>query len=186
LSYRAQRNGLFQDDTLTTANSYTAFFAITNAQPPFTNYTFQLFNAAVPNGLFSDPAILIFLPDSDGDGLPDEWEISYRLNPNTADAAADSDGDGMTSLAEYIAGTDPSDPSSYLKLKPIEGAAGRSLEFQAVSNRTYTVQFTDALAAGQWRKLTDLGATLTNRTTIVTDPVGGLTRFYRLVTPVQP
>lgn len=43
--------------------------------------------------------------DSDGDGLPDEWERSRRLNPALAtDGAADRDGDGYTNLEEYLNG----------------------------------------------------------------------------------
>lgn len=48
--------------------------------------------------------------DSDGDGMPDEWEKRYGLNPNDAsDANADRDGDGFTNLEEYLAKTDPTD-----------------------------------------------------------------------------
>ena len=46
--------------------------------------------------------------DSDGDGMPDWWEITYGLNPNDpADASQDSDNDGWTNLEEYQNGTDP-------------------------------------------------------------------------------
>jgi hypothetical protein len=46
--------------------------------------------------------------DSDGDQMPNDWETGYGLNPNNPDdALADSDGDGLNSLAEYQAGTDP-------------------------------------------------------------------------------
>ena len=48
--------------------------------------------------------------DADGDGIPDEWEKRYGLNPNDPnDANADADGDGFTNLEEYQAGTDPTD-----------------------------------------------------------------------------
>jgi hypothetical protein len=47
-------------------------------------------------------------PDTDGDGLRDEWEIAHGLNPNDpSDAAKDLDGDGLTNLQEYAALTDP-------------------------------------------------------------------------------
>ncbi len=46
--------------------------------------------------------------DSDGDGMPDAWEVRHGLNPhNPADAAADPDHDGYTNLEEYLNGTDP-------------------------------------------------------------------------------
>ncbi len=43
----------------------------------------------------------------DNDGMDDEWEILYGLNPNINDADLDLDGDGLTNLAEFQAGTNP-------------------------------------------------------------------------------
>ncbi len=49
------------------------------------------------------------VPDSDGDGIPNDWETDYGLNPgNPNDAGTDTgDGDGLTALQEYRLGTDP-------------------------------------------------------------------------------
>ncbi len=52
--------------------------------------------------------------DSDGDGIPDVWEIKYGLNPfDPSDAQLDMDGDGFTNLEEYLAGTDPTNPEDF-------------------------------------------------------------------------
>jgi len=46
--------------------------------------------------------------DSDGDGMPDGWELLHGLNPySAADAGQDADGDGLTNLQEFLRGTDP-------------------------------------------------------------------------------
>lgn len=59
-----------------------------------------------------DPVVL----DSDGDRLPDVWEIAYGLDPNSAEGddgfLGDPDGDGFSNRDEYLAGSDPNSATS--------------------------------------------------------------------------
>ncbi|MBU0715958.1 MAG: hypothetical protein KJ964_11430 [Verrucomicrobia bacterium] len=75
--------------------------------------------------------------DSDLDGLPDEWELKYGLNPNADDALQDDDADGFTNLEEYQAGSNPCNadahPSFAEKLRVIKiGRTPMPLSFQGV------------------------------------------------------
>ncbi len=54
-----------------------------------------------------DAVSVTFSPDTDGDNLPDAWEIANGTNPNVADADADPDGDTLTNAQEYALGTRP-------------------------------------------------------------------------------
>jgi len=66
--------------------------------------------------------------DDDNDGMPDDYELTYGLDPLVDDAALDLDGDGLTNLDEYQQGTDPTVPDgavssySYGWSNPIGGA----------------------------------------------------------------
>lgn len=83
--------------------------------------------------------------DSDGDGLPDAWEEQIRAVYGGTLAGIrpgdDADGDGISNLDEYLAGTYAFDPSDGFVLSVLEVNQGRStLEFLAVRGRHYTVQ----------------------------------------------
>jgi hypothetical protein len=58
--------------------------------------------------------------DTDHDGMPDEWEVLYCLNPNDpSDGPADFDGDVYTNVEEYLNGTRPGRLCTKLFLPPI-------------------------------------------------------------------
>jgi len=50
--------------------------------------------------------------DWDGDGMPDDWELKYALDPTVDDGDLDYDNDGLTNYEEYLRGTDPFNPDT--------------------------------------------------------------------------
>ncbi|MCI0743849.1 MAG: lamin tail domain-containing protein [Verrucomicrobia subdivision 3 bacterium] len=149
-------------------------------------YTVIITNAAfVAPGLLSGSATLTVLPapaDADSDGMPDAWEMQYMLRPNdNTDAGEDADGDGMTNLEEYRAGTDPRDDQSFLGLR-ITRSGGVLLRFNAVSGKSYRVEYRDSLSTGAWQVLQNVPAGAT-RLVEINDPAGGASRYYRLRSP---
>ncbi len=183
LSYRWLRN------STTYLAQGSSSFTYSNVQATFTA------RVAVTNLAGSTASSIVtitVIPDSDGDGMPDNYEIANGLNPSSAAGAdganGDYDGDGMTNHQEYIAGTDPRDPLNYLRFEPLQVESGTNtlLRFTAVSNRVYTVQTRDTLADTAWSNLFNISAAATNRVLSLTNNLPGVpTRFYRLAVQTQ-
>jgi hypothetical protein len=169
---------------------------LTNAQLTNTGtYTVSVTNVATPlnSPVTSVSAFLTVLVDSDHDGIPDVWMMLYFGHPtgmasDNSLAGQDVDGDGMTNLQEYIAGTNPVDPTSYLKIDTISGApSATTLQFTAISNKTYSLQFKESLTAGVWTKFADVVAGTNTHEVSVLDPYPPSTsRLYRLAVPQLP
>ncbi|MBX3732799.1 MAG: CotH kinase family protein [Verrucomicrobiae bacterium] len=140
-------------------------------------------------GLPTPGAVNVRSPrDSNGDGLPDWWKLTYRLSPFSSEGdnspEADLDGDGYTNEEEYIAGTDPWDRESRLRFTAIEpGADGLRLEFPVVAGRRYSVLHRGALTDGPWHELVTLPVQVSDGVVAVEDPIQQQMtgRYYRLL-----
>jgi len=99
-------------------------------------------------------------------------------------ASLDDDGDGVPNWQEALAGTDPKDPTSYLRVtrvEPGQGGSGIWLEWTSASNRVYRVVRTGALSAGFTDIIvTDLPATPPHNSFLDPNPGGGKQAFYRI------
>jgi len=86
--------------------------------------------------------------DTDGDGLLDNWEIAQGLDPAISSgvdgASGDPDGDGQSNAQEQLAGTDPRDSTSVLRLSlaPVDSAFYR-VGWQAVVGKRYQLEYAD-------------------------------------------
>jgi hypothetical protein len=88
--------------------------------------------------------------DTDGNGLPDWWEQMYFDVLTGTDPTADADLDGASNLAEWLAGTNPTNATSCLWLSAPKAAAtnGFVLYWPSVAGKVYELQRATDLATG--------------------------------------
>jgi len=102
--------------------------------------------------LSSSPAVVTLrvlpAPDADADSLPDDWETQYGVT----DPAGDPDHDGASNLQEYLAGTNPTDEQSWLRLTQgipsPSGSGGYQIVWASVGGTRYRILFSDGDAHG--------------------------------------
>jgi hypothetical protein len=129
--------------------------------------------------------------DSNMNGLPDAWQL-LNFGHLGVDPNADPDGDGMSNLQEYLAGTNPNDANSDLEITSFTSSSGGTtvnLTWETVLTRCYYIQKTLDLASPIW---VDSGLGLiapdgASTTRTFADSFAP-TRFYRVkaVRPLAP
>src|SRR5262249_2503477 len=83
--------------------------------------------------------------DLDGEGLPGAWQFQYLASTNPM-AAADPDGDGLTNLQEFRAGTNPNRASSTLRISSVASSNGiLRMRFESVAGKAYQLEHTATL-----------------------------------------
>jgi hypothetical protein len=91
--------------------------------------------------------------DSDGNGLPDAWEMEF-FQTLGVDPAKDADGDGNTNWMEYLAGTHPRDLKSVFRPVVLRQGDEMLVTFPTVAGRDYLVRASPDLRV--WRDLATL------------------------------
>lgn len=89
--------------------------------------------------------------DSDGDLIPDDWEVERDLNPHSFDSQKDDDHDTHINLDEYIADTDPQVDTDFFQVAGIQ-TNGNQAEVLADTSarRQYRMEYLDDLS-GTWQ-----------------------------------
>jgi Tol biopolymer transport system component len=118
-------------------------------------------------------------PDTDQDGVDDGWEMQ-NFGTLFANGSDDLDGDRFTNYQESLAGTNPKNAESALRIGIGQGNEADVLRWDGTIGRRYQVQVRQSLAAGGWQ---DVGLPVTALSTNLSARVQRDTEsnvFYRI------
>lgn len=116
--------------------------------------------------------------------ISDEWKIRFFKSTTNvlAQESADPDGDGLSNLMEYIAGTNPTNNLSrlqFLNTTVTAGGQGVVLSWLSAPDKNYSLEWSAGLPGTNWTVLTNMTGDggLAN---FVDSSAGAQTRYYRL------
>ena len=118
--------------------------------------------------------------DGNFDGLPDDWQSQFwgSSSANWPGSQVDSDGDGASNIQEFLAGTDPTDPNSVLRVQIVTTSQGPRLNWNTQPGLMYQIQASPDLSV--WNNIGALRfAPGTNDSMAVAG--GGAATYYRIV-----
>jgi hypothetical protein len=124
---------------------------------------------------------LYTIVDANKNGIADSWETNFFGSVSTnRTASTDTDGDGVSDYAEFVAGTDPTNPQSVFKITSVVQTNGiPRLTWFGVTGREYRIDESTNLA--QWQVGTNW-TRANNNGPMSFSPVapGTGARYYRL------
>ncbi|MSU35684.1 MAG: hypothetical protein EXS36_11350 [Pedosphaera sp.] len=126
--------------------------------------------------------------DMDDDSLPDLWESAFQLSTlsGTGDNGpeGDDDRDGFTNRHEYLNGTDPSDPTSGLRVSISFGPGEYvNLFLAATAGRQFRVESRASLQSGDWASLKVVTADSNGSAFLGSFPAPVDATYFRVVVP---
>lgn len=117
--------------------------------------------------------------DTDGDGIPDWWEIEHFGGATNAVATAWAANEVNTLLEAYIAGLDPHDPAASLSVAAeADATEGFTLRWDAIPGRLYNVY--RALNLMESNPFVLLESDISDGAFTDAEPVDAPQRFYRI------
>jgi len=98
--------------------------------------------------------------DSVGDGLPNAWRAAWFGGAGTTTnsqscATCDPDRDGLNNLQEFLAGTNPTNATSVLRLAVAIDGVNATLSFQSANGIAYRLDSREVLGSGSWSVLAE-------------------------------
>jgi hypothetical protein len=150
-------------------------------------------------GATNSMTVGVYATDSIGDGIADWWRAQYFPNQppgnsagtatnNVSCATGDADGTGQDNYFKFVAGLNPTNPSSIfvLRIAPVRGQpTQKALTYGPVLvgfGQTYAVQFTTNLVGGVYMNLTDYSGPQNTGTQATVTDLNATQRqkFYRV------
>lgn len=120
-------------------------------------------------------------PDSDGDGIPDDWEWVY-FNTLDRDGTGDFDSDGLSDAKEYAAGTDPTNQQSVLRVLTLQSIGGSTIKllWGAVPGKDYEVQRRSSVSSEGWETVGHVHTSSSSGEWEEATSPDAVSRFYRV------
>jgi hypothetical protein len=166
-----------------------ASFVMTNASPgayriTFGDVPFYATPAPQSNTLAALGTVTFYgqylMTDANNNGMSDLWEQQYFGSVSqTRTRFTDSDGDGFPDYAEFMAGTDPAQPNSTLRLSsPTAQPDGTArLAWASIPGRAYLVERSNGAS---WTAVSGWILATGSLTTFAPPPASGPVHFFRL------
>ena len=111
-------------------------------------YSSNVIANAAAGDSFDFGTLYLYPVDANTNQISDAWETAFFGSSVLADA--DADGDGMSNMDEYVAGTDPTNGYHHLWLEAIPATNGLALAWYTEPDRTYCVSGTTNLYSNDW------------------------------------
>ena len=121
------------------------------------------------------------MTDANGNGMPDSWEQTYFGSASSTNTAfTDTDHDGATDLAEFLAGTNPTNAVSVLQFftPAVQNTGAVRFDWPTVPGRSYRMRSSDS-SLTNWIPVADWTRANGSILSFTTNVTSG-TRFYKV------